>query len=159
MNARRVPFEAPRERSRVCFGGFRLPARSRFGEGRPDEACGGATGFSPWGSTLKYLLNLSDISHREPPMHSSVILKMIHSLPICKSSFQKDCQKMKGIIISDVGSMGKGASLTFIQKDNIGPGNFRERFDSSNQFLSKKRDGKNANPEGDDRRGLGARTA
>jgi hypothetical protein len=66
---------------------------------------------------------------------------------------------MKGIIISDVGSMGRGSSLTFIQKDNIGPGNFRERFDSSNQFLSKKRDGKNANPEGDDRRGLGARTA
>jgi hypothetical protein len=64
MNARRVPFEAPKERSRVCFGGFRLPARSRFGEGRPDEACGGATpacrnalrragtGFSPWGSTF-----------------------------------------------------------------------------------------------------------
>ena len=52
MNARRVPFEAPKERSRVCFGGFRLPARSRFGEGRPDEACGGATDFSPWGSTL-----------------------------------------------------------------------------------------------------------
>jgi CRP-like cAMP-binding protein len=24
MNARRVPFEAPKERSRVCFGGFRL---------------------------------------------------------------------------------------------------------------------------------------
>jgi hypothetical protein len=23
MNARRVPFEAPKERSRVCFGGFR----------------------------------------------------------------------------------------------------------------------------------------
>jgi len=37
------------ERSGVCFGGFRLPARSRFGEGRPYEACGGATGFSPWG--------------------------------------------------------------------------------------------------------------
>jgi len=62
MNAGRVPFEAPKERSRVCFGGFRLPARSRFGEGRPDEACGGVTGFSPWGSTpeklkrgLKYL--------------------------------------------------------------------------------------------------------
>jgi len=54
MNARRVPFEAPKERSRVCFGGFRLPARSRFGEGRPDEACGGATGFSPWGSTLDH---------------------------------------------------------------------------------------------------------
>jgi len=43
----RVPFEAPEERSRVCFGGFRLPARSRFGEGRPDEACGRATGFPP----------------------------------------------------------------------------------------------------------------
>jgi len=53
MNARRVPFEAPRERSRVCFGRFRLPARSRFGEGRPDEACGGAMGFSPWGSTFE----------------------------------------------------------------------------------------------------------
>jgi len=52
------------ERSGVCFGGFRLPARSRFGEGRPSEACGGAMpacrnalrragmGFiSPWGST------------------------------------------------------------------------------------------------------------
>ena len=25
MNARRVPFEAPKERSRVCFGGFRPP--------------------------------------------------------------------------------------------------------------------------------------
>jgi len=37
------------ERSGVCFGGFRLPARSRFGEGRPYEACGGAMGFSPWG--------------------------------------------------------------------------------------------------------------
>jgi hypothetical protein len=23
MNARRVPFEAPKERSKVCFGGFR----------------------------------------------------------------------------------------------------------------------------------------
>jgi hypothetical protein len=52
MNAERVPFEALKERSRVCFGGFRLPARSRFGEGRPSEACGGATGFSPWGSTF-----------------------------------------------------------------------------------------------------------
>jgi len=41
MNAERVPFEALKERSRVCFGGF-----------RPSEACGGATGFSPWGSTL-----------------------------------------------------------------------------------------------------------
>ena len=53
MNAGRVPFEASKERSRVCFGGFRLPARSPAprGEGRPDEACGGATGFSPWGST------------------------------------------------------------------------------------------------------------
>jgi len=51
MNARRVPFEAPKEGSRVCFGGFRLPVGSRFGEGRPDEACGGATGLSPWGST------------------------------------------------------------------------------------------------------------
>jgi hypothetical protein len=49
MNAMRVPYEALEERSGVCFGGFRLPARSRFGEGRPDEACGGATGFSPWG--------------------------------------------------------------------------------------------------------------
>jgi hypothetical protein len=48
-------------------------------------------------------------------MHLSVILKMIHSLPICKSSFQKDCQKMKQIIISDVGSMGRGSSLTFIK--------------------------------------------
>jgi len=37
------------ERSGICFGGFRLPARSRFGKGRPYEACGGATGFSPWG--------------------------------------------------------------------------------------------------------------
>jgi len=44
MNAERVPYEAPEERSGVCFGGFRLPARSRFGEGRPDEACGGAMG-------------------------------------------------------------------------------------------------------------------
>jgi hypothetical protein len=45
MNAERVPFEALKERSRVCFGGFRLPVRSpasrslaegrRFGEGRP----------------------------------------------------------------------------------------------------------------------------
>jgi putative FmdB family regulatory protein len=52
MNAERVPFEAPKERSRVCFGGFRLPARSRFGEGRPSETCAGATGFNPWGSTL-----------------------------------------------------------------------------------------------------------
>ena len=42
MNAERVPFEALKECSRVCFGGFRLPARSRFGEGRPFEACGGA---------------------------------------------------------------------------------------------------------------------
>jgi hypothetical protein len=25
MNARRVPFEAPKERSEVCFGGFRPP--------------------------------------------------------------------------------------------------------------------------------------
>ena len=68
MNARRVPFEAPKERSRVCFGGFRLPARSPAmrDEGRPDEACGGATpacrnalrragtGFSPCGSTLDH---------------------------------------------------------------------------------------------------------
>jgi hypothetical protein len=63
MNAGRVPFEAPKERSRVCFGGFRLPARSPAmrDEGRPEEACGGATpacrnalrragtGFSPLG--------------------------------------------------------------------------------------------------------------
>ena len=41
MNAERVPFEALEERSRVCFGGF-----------RPSEACGGGTGFSPWGSTF-----------------------------------------------------------------------------------------------------------
>jgi len=60
MNAGRVPFEAPKERSRVCFGGFRLPARSRFGEGRPDEACGGATGFSPWGSTSYSLFFYED---------------------------------------------------------------------------------------------------
>ena len=53
MNAERVPFEALKERSRVCFGGFRLPARSRFGEGRPYEACGGTKGFSPWGSTSR----------------------------------------------------------------------------------------------------------
>ena len=66
---------------------------------------------------------------------------------------------MKQIIISDIGSMGRGSSLTFIQKDNIGPGNFWERFDSSNQFLSKKRDGKNVNLKGEDRRGLRARTA
>jgi hypothetical protein len=39
------------ERSGVCFGGFRLPAQGLFGEDRADEACGGATGFSPWGST------------------------------------------------------------------------------------------------------------
>ena len=57
MNAGRVPFEAPKERSRVCFGGFRLPARNPAlrDEGRPDEACGGATGFSPWGSTCSLL--------------------------------------------------------------------------------------------------------
>ena len=55
MNAERVPFEALEEWSRVCFGGFRLPARSRFGEGRPSEACGGATGFSPWGSTSRII--------------------------------------------------------------------------------------------------------
>jgi hypothetical protein len=36
MNAERVPFEALKERSRVCFGGF-----------RPSEACGEAMGFSP----------------------------------------------------------------------------------------------------------------
>jgi hypothetical protein len=36
------------ERSGVCFGGFRLPARSRFGEGRPYETCGGTTVFSMW---------------------------------------------------------------------------------------------------------------
>jgi hypothetical protein len=62
MNVERVPFEALKERSRVCFGGFRLPARSRFGEGRPFEACGGATGISPWGSTLlrKAFLILTD---------------------------------------------------------------------------------------------------
>ena len=53
MNARGVPLEARKERSGVCFGGFRLPARSRFGEGRPHEACGGAMGFSPWSSTLR----------------------------------------------------------------------------------------------------------
>ena len=47
MSVGRIPFEVPKERSRVCFGGFRLPARSRFGEGRPDEACGRATGFPP----------------------------------------------------------------------------------------------------------------
>jgi len=45
MNAERVPFEALKERSRVCFGGFRLPARSlasgslaegrRFGKAGP----------------------------------------------------------------------------------------------------------------------------
>ena len=33
----RVPYEALEERSGVCFGGFRLPARSRFGEGRPSK--------------------------------------------------------------------------------------------------------------------------
>jgi len=62
MNVERVPFEALKERRRVCFGGFRLPARSRFGEGRPSEACGGATGISPWGSTLhkKAFLILTD---------------------------------------------------------------------------------------------------
>jgi len=60
MNAGRVPFEAPKERSRVCFGGFRLPARSRFSEGRPDEACGGTTGFSPWGSTSYSLFFYED---------------------------------------------------------------------------------------------------
>ena len=32
MNAERVPFEALKERSRVCFGGF-----------RPSEACEGAS--------------------------------------------------------------------------------------------------------------------
>ena len=37
MNAMRVPYEALEERSGVCFGGFRLPARSRFGEGRPSK--------------------------------------------------------------------------------------------------------------------------
>jgi hypothetical protein len=51
MNARGVPLEARYERSGTCSGGFRLPARSRFGEGRPFEACGGVMGFSPWGST------------------------------------------------------------------------------------------------------------
>jgi len=40
MNVERVPFEALKERSRVCFGGF-----------HPSKACGEATGFSPWGFT------------------------------------------------------------------------------------------------------------
>jgi len=65
MNAGRVPFEAPKERSRVCFGGFRLLARSRFGEGRPDEACGGATGFSPWGSTFSLWVGATSAYLRE----------------------------------------------------------------------------------------------
>jgi len=37
MNAERVSFEALKERSGVCFGGF-----------HPSEACGAATGFSQW---------------------------------------------------------------------------------------------------------------
>ena len=73
MNARRVPFEAPKEHSRVCFGGFRLPARSpaMHDEGRPDEACGGATGFSPWGST--YHVNHYLFGFRSEPNNSILV--------------------------------------------------------------------------------------
>src|SRR4030042_2599533 len=42
-NAGRVPFEAPKERGVLR----RVP---------PHEACGGVTGFSPWGFTLPYLI-------------------------------------------------------------------------------------------------------
>jgi hypothetical protein len=38
MNAKRVPFEAPKERSRVCFGGFR-----RSCEDAPCESTGSFT--------------------------------------------------------------------------------------------------------------------
>ena len=44
MDAERVPFEAQKERSRVRFGGFRLPAEA------------GAAGFIPWGSTRLSIL-------------------------------------------------------------------------------------------------------
>jgi len=71
MNARRVPFEGPKERSRVCFGGFRLPARSRFGEGRPYEACGAARGFNPWGSTFN--ISGGDLLQFLTPLESPVV--------------------------------------------------------------------------------------
>ena len=38
MNAERVPFEAPKERSRVCFGGFRRSCE--------DAPCGGTESFT-----------------------------------------------------------------------------------------------------------------
>jgi hypothetical protein len=44
----------------------RLPARSRFGEGRPHEACGGAMGFSPWSSTLRLSNGEKSLGNRSP---------------------------------------------------------------------------------------------
>jgi len=38
MNAKRVPFEAPKERSRVCFGGFRRSCE--------DAPCGSTGSFT-----------------------------------------------------------------------------------------------------------------
>jgi hypothetical protein len=37
MNARRVPYEAPKERSRVCFGGFRAPSLKLWSVGDPTK--------------------------------------------------------------------------------------------------------------------------
>jgi hypothetical protein len=64
---------SPNERCGGCFGGFRLPARSRFGEGRPYEACGGATGFSPWG--------LHQFPSKIWKRNSIIIFKNSHFIP------------------------------------------------------------------------------
>jgi len=90
MNAERVPFEALKERSRGCFGGFRLSARSpasrslaegrRFGEGGSSEACGGAAGFiSPWGSTFYHegLKGLLDNHEFDPSVLCTTLIGFI----------------------------------------------------------------------------------
>ena len=48
-----LSFEALKERSRMCFGGFRAPSLKL--RKRPDESYVGATGFSSWGSTSEIL--------------------------------------------------------------------------------------------------------
>jgi len=52
MNAMRIPYEALEEGSAVCFGGFRLPARNRFGEGRPSKHVEESQALARGGSTL-----------------------------------------------------------------------------------------------------------
>ena len=111
MNAERVPFEALKERSRRCFGGFRLPARSpasrslaegrRFGEGRPSEACGGSRALAPGAPPFRHYPNL--------PFPSQVV---------SKGSYNSDTTRSRGW--SGGGGFGyRNVLLRFVEGSGI----------------------------------------